>query len=402
MVKLSNLRVLYIGENGKRFLKASKKYTFNLEYVKCSMQALKLLKNEKKYSLIICEFEIAGNNGLFFYETLQKENLINAIPFILVTKIFDRSTYLKAFEMKLTDYFVLQENTTEDILKRVNSLFYKSKKKITTKNNLNSVRNSKVYKLPLSKRICDVIFSIILLVLLSPILIIVIIAIKLESRGKFYYITKRVGRKTFNFYKLRSMRTGSDSLLQKLSKKKNIYNKNRKIEKPNDECPRCKKLKGNNSCSAILYINEKKICEYWNNINRIRTLNQKSTFIKIPNDPRVTIVGKFIRNTSIDELPQLINVLKGDMSIVGNRPLPLYEAELLTNDHMSKRFLAPAGITGLWQVELRGKKGNMSEEDRIKLDNIYSEYFTDNNYSLWFDLKIIFKTIPALFQKASV
>ena len=81
------------------------------------------------------------------------------------------------------------------------------------------------------------------------------------------------------------------------------------------------------------------------------------------NDPRVTRVGKFIRNTSIDELPQLINVLKGDMSIVGNRPLPVYEAERLTSDQISKRFLAPAGLTGLWQVELRGKGGRMSEED---------------------------------------
>ena len=90
MVKLSNLRVLYIGENGKRFTKASKKYTFNLEFVKCSMQAFKLLKNEIKYSLIICEFELAGNNGLFFYETLQKENLIDSIHFILVSKVFNR------------------------------------------------------------------------------------------------------------------------------------------------------------------------------------------------------------------------------------------------------------------------------------------------------------------------
>ena len=119
-------------------------------------------------------------------------------------------------------------------------------------------------------------------------------------------------------------------------------------------------------------------------------------------DPRITKVGKFIRNTSIDELPQLINVLKGDMSIVGNRPLPIYEAEMLTADELSKRFLAPAGITGLWQVELRGKGGNMSEEERKKLDNDYADLFINGTYTIWYDLKLILRTIPALLQKSTV
>jgi lipopolysaccharide/colanic/teichoic acid biosynthesis glycosyltransferase len=113
-------------------------------------------------------------------------------------------------------------------------------------------------------------------------------------------------------------------------------------------------------------------------------------------------VGKFIRNTSIDELPQLINVLKGDMSIVGNRPLPVYEAEMLTGDDLSKRFLAPPGITGLWQVELRGKGGKMSEEERMRLDNEYADQFKGDNYSFWYDIKLILRTIPALFQSDTV
>lgn len=130
--------------------------------------------------------------------------------------------------------------------------------------------------------------------------------------------------------------------------------------------------------------------------NELKRKQQVGTFVKFKDDPRVTKVGQFIRKTSIDELPQLINVLKGDMSIVGNRPLPLYEAEQLTSDDWGERFLAPAGITGLWQVEKRGK-GEMSEEERKALDNEYAK-----NFSLWNDIKLILKTVPALLQKENV
>ena len=121
-----------------------------------------------------------------------------------------------------------------------------------------------------------------------------------------------------------------------------------------------------------------------------------AAFFKLKDDPRITRVGKFLRNTSIDELPQLWNVLIGDMSIVGNRPLPLYEAEKLTTDKYVLRFMAPAGITGLWQVEKRGK-GEMSADERLMLDNTYAQ-----NHSFSKDIVLILKTIPALFQKESV
>jgi len=122
----------------------------------------------------------------------------------------------------------------------------------------------------------------------------------------------------------------------------------------------------------------------------------KPTFVKIENDPRVTPFGRFIRKTSIDELPQLFNVLKGDMSIVGNRPLPTYEAEVLTSDKYARRFMGPAGITGLWQVTKRGT-AEMSEEERIELDIEYAD-----RHNFWYDLGIMIRTIPAMIQKEAV
>ena len=117
---------------------------------------------------------------------------------------------------------------------------------------------------------------------------------------------------------------------------------------------------------------------------------------QVERDPRIFAFGQFLRKLSIDELPQLINVLNGDMSLVGNRPLPAYEAEMLTGNEWSARFLAPAGLTGLWQVTKRGQ-ANMRAEERIALDIAYSK-----DYSLLTDMGIIFKTFNALVQKENV
>ena len=131
-------------------------------------------------------------------------------------------------------------------------------------------------------------------------------------------------------------------------------------------------------------------------LNQYSENSTDGVFFKIKDDPRITKFGQFLRNTSLDEIPQLFNVFMGDMSLVGNRPLPLYEAEKLTKDQIAWRFLAPAGITGLWQITKRGKD-NMSPDERIALD---MEYAMKNSF--WLDMKILLSTFPALLQKEKV
>ena len=236
------------------------------------------------------------------------------------------------------------------------------------------------------------------LLLLSPFLLIIYILIKLESKGPVFYYSLRVGTgyTIFKFYKFRSMYVDADKRLKDL-KHLNQYNTEKKDDKTTatgDEilCDECRAA--GVSCRFPIYADKVHWCEkqYMGHKKQKQALPSLSW----KDDPRITKIGKFIRNTSIDELPQLWNVFIGDMSIVGNRPLPLYEAEKLTTDKYALRFVAPAGITGLWQVEKRGK-GEMSEEERLMLDNVYAE-----NHSFKNDIKLILKTIPALFQKESV
>jgi lipopolysaccharide/colanic/teichoic acid biosynthesis glycosyltransferase len=249
------------------------------------------------------------------------------------------------------------------------------------------------YRIPIGKRLFDIISASFAILLLSPLLIIIAILIRLESKGPIIYKSKRVGTgyHTFDFYKFRSMNPNADSKIKEISHL-NLYSKEKNQEIEKKLCDEC--TSKNKQCENQLFTDEGMVCGKIYNLN---AENSSSTFIKIKDDPRVTRIGKFIRNTSIDELPQLFNVIKGDMSIVGNRPLPIYEAEKITTDKFALRYFAPAGITGLWQVTKRGRAEAMSEEERMALDNEYSK-----NVSFIFDIKIILKTFPSLLQKENV
>jgi lipopolysaccharide/colanic/teichoic acid biosynthesis glycosyltransferase len=398
----SNLNILYIGSKIDYFNTSEEHQDWTITILENSIKATKFLQSSKTPDAIICDYHLPGNNGIFLYDWIRAQSEYDAIPFVLLIKEFNAETYKKAFKKQIDDFYVPSVTNPKDILNRIDFLC-KYKEPVKTKE-LPKV-TSVEYKMPLSKRLFDIFVASSVLLVASPFLLLIIAAIRLESKGKVYYISKRVGRKTFDFYKLRSMRTGSDELLKKLAEEKNQYKKEetKSADNPLDiPCPKCSELPEGESCSPLMYLDNHKICDYWFNVQKREAAKNNSTFVKIVDDPRITKVGKFIRNTSIDELPQLINVLKGDMSIVGNRPLPVYEAELLTADDLSKRFLAPPGITGLWQVELRGKGGKMSEDERMRLDNEYADHFEGDNYSFWYDIKLILRTIPALLQSDTV
>ena len=395
----SSFKILYIGNEKESLEKLKQDDTFELTVVHNNLTAVNYLKSNNKPDAIVCDYNLPGNNGLFLFDWLRENNEFDSTPFILLSQEFNVDLYKTAFKKKVDDFYVISPDLSDNLKTRLQFICTHKKGKKTNKV---TSQKPQEYRMPLSKRLFDIFVASSVLLVASPFLLLIILAIRLESKGKVYYISKRVGRKTFDFYKLRSMRTGSDELLKKLAKEKNQYKTETKSNTTGIPCPRCSALPEGKTCSPLMYIDTHKICDYWYNIQKNEAANNSSTFVKIIDDPRITKVGKFIRNTSIDELPQLINVLKGDMSIVGNRPLPVYEAEMLTGDDLSKRFLAPPGITGLWQVELRGKGGKMSEEERMRLDNEYADQFVGDNYSFWYDIKLILRTIPALFQSDTV
>jgi lipopolysaccharide/colanic/teichoic acid biosynthesis glycosyltransferase len=208
-----------------------------------------------------------------------------------------------------------------------------------------------VRKTPYLKRIMDIVLAMICLVLFSPIMIFIAIAIKMTSEGPVLFKQDRVGEggKTFKFLKFRSMYHNCDQTIhqehiKKLSKKEINLN-------PSDD----------NKCSSY----------------------------KLQSDDRVTNIGKFLRRTSLDELPQLFNVLKGDMSFVGPRPYPVYQTLFCTCWQRSRLCVKP-GITGLSQVCARF---NTSYEDAYRLDVRYIK-----DHFLWLDLKLLFQTLPVVLS----
>ena len=188
------------------------------------------------------------------------------------------------------------------------------------------------------KRCLDILFSFFLIIFLIPLFLIIGILIKFNSKGTIIYSQKRIGKKNkpFACYKFRTMHPQAKYLLKKIL-----------LQNPN----------------------------FRNEFENTR---------KITNDPRITNIGKFLRFTSLDELPQIFNVLKGDMSFIGPRPIVKSEIKKY-GKNFKKAFSVKPGISGLWQVSGRNK---LSYKKRVELDTFYSE-----NMNLLLDIKIFIKTI---------
>ena len=202
------------------------------------------------------------------------------------------------------------------------------------------VRGNKFYHF--MKRLEDICASFLAIVILSIPMLIIGLIVKLTSKGPMIYVSKRVGKdgKVFNFYKFRSMRENAEEELKLL-------------------------LEHNEIEGGVIF--------------------------KMKEDPRITKFGKFLRKTSLDELPQLFNILKGDMSLVGPRPCTIREYELYS-ERDKLRLKVPQGLTGEWQV--RGRC-NTSFEEMVDMDLDYIQ----NKRGFWYDIGLLFRTIPVFFGK---
>lgn len=190
------------------------------------------------------------------------------------------------------------------------------------------------------KRIFDFVAALIAVIILSPVFLIIAIAIKInDPHGPVFYTQERVGKdgRHFRMFKFRSMVTNADELLEKLKAQNEI----------------------------------------------------KGAMFKMKNDPRITKVGRFIRKYSLDELPQLLNVVGGSMSIVGPRPPLQYEVDEYT-DYDKQRLMVKPGATGMWQV---GGRNDLNFDQMVELDLTYI-----NERSIWLDLKIMFETVKVMIK----
>lgn len=336
-----------------------------------------LTHHQANTDMVICDQKIQGLDIVSYFKKLEH---LPAKKYLYGNHTITEAHRKTLRGVQIEDVFASPLNI-EALNQRLRFVFSKSLQETPQK----AVKSTSILK-----RTFDIVAASLALLVLSPIFLLTALAVKMDSKGPVFFTSKRVGTgyKIFDFYKFRTMKMGAENLVDSL-KNLNQYQNNSKVMEEN--CPSCQKL--GNPCSPLLLIDGADVCE---NFHLLKQEKSKTSFVKFKDDPRVTKLGEFLRKTSIDELPQLLNILKGDMSFVGNRPLPIYEAEQLTSDEWALRFMAPAGLTGLWQVKKRGK-AEMSEEERKQLDNSYAR-----NNSFFKDILLIFQTIPALTQKENV
>lgn len=390
----TKITVLYLTADSAQALRFQQEFAQELEVLIATSpaQALSYCQEQPApFSAILHATDPASAMGLRLMRLLKGDlQLPQPVLWLLKTPV---APALQKLLLEAGDSEIFAADTDHEAL--LTRLYFLSRPRQVA----SETRSPYELRMPLGKRMLDVLCSGVALLLLSPVLLLLAIIIKMESRGPAFYYSYRVGAgyRVFKFWKLRSMRPDADKMLgsvKNLNQYQSTGSSGSTYATVGGLCASC--AAANSGCQQQLVDQRGQlICEQ--QYRQQQKEAEAPAFMKIANDPRVTRIGRFIRNTSLDELPQLYNVLRGDMSLVGNRPLPLYEAEKLLTDEYSRRFIAPAGITGLWQVSRRGKGGEMSEAERKELDNEYAR-----EYSMKKDLEIILRTIPALFQKENV
>ena len=402
--------VLYLGKNSE-----------TIERLKYIPGRLVQCADNYKDAANICAPHVRNEHFIVFYEQGVQTEDVTAITY-LHKKCKNLYIILLTHQLTLDDRKMYQKCGINDTID-ANASITEMNKKIQFISDRESMLFDEApskhrilrFKIPLWKRLFDIVFSLLAIIILSPVFLLTAIAIRLESKGPIIFKSKRVGTNytIFNFLKFRSMYADAEQRLKEVAKEAgNQYAEKSEEKKEEDRQAVITAPLGNEAemmmmdsgMESDLMISDDEVMLVGDDyvvsetdFNKEKEEENNNAFVKIENDPRITKVGRFIRKYSIDELPQLFNILRGDMSIVGNRPLPLYEAEKLTVDSSIDRFMAPAGLTGLWQVEERGKGGLMSAEERKQLDITYGQ-----TYNFMLDMKIIFRTLTAFIQKDNV
>jgi lipopolysaccharide/colanic/teichoic acid biosynthesis glycosyltransferase len=324
----------------------------NTERARAMMQRLSSTLNAAP-AVIIIEASLGYSAISSFSNFLSSSDKFKQVPFFVEGTVLTETELAQFGSAPVADDIISLDQLGNDRLIAKINLWKKIKEKSAKENTVtNSEQNAAgMSASAMAKRSFDILISLLLMIILSPVFLLIMIALRVESKGPVFYISKRAGKgyNIFSFYKFRTM-----------------------------------EVEANKKISDVSHLN------LYNPLNP-----NGPVFIKIDNDPRITKLGAFLRKCSLDELPQLLNVFKGDMSLVGNRPLPLYEASSLTTDEWAARFLAPAGMTGLWQIKKKNKF-RMTAEERLKLDINYAEKST-----FLFDLWIMVNTPTAVIQRTN-
>lgn len=296
------------------------------------LKSVYIINSNQNYDFVK---KIINDNVYLGYKIVESENLANDI--ILLNPSIDLREISKLFRKYKSVKFAFAESGIPLLNVQIENIFTRPLSFISVRNNLLSKN------MLITKRIFDIFFSIFLICLFLPIIVITAILIKLTSKGPIFYVQKRPGRfgKLIKIYKFRTMYLDADKKLEEILKNN---------EELREEFIKYRKLK---------------------------------------NDPRITPIGKILRKFSIDEIPQLFNVLKGDMSIVGPRPYQIDELEHM-GEYRDIVLSVRPGLTGLWQISGRS---DLNFSAKLKIETWYVL-----NWNLWLDLFIIIRTIPAVIS----